>query len=171
MPVTDIHHQPVEDHHFRSLGRRNQHAPLEHVLQQAGCLEADGLATGIGTGYQENMFLGGQGCGQRHDFLVLALERPLEQRMPCLAQIHFPAVGYHRHSGHEIQGCHGLGYQEVQFADAYCTGKQVRDIRPEPVAELVQNPRDFPPFGEMQFAYLVRDFHYFRRLDESRLAG
>ena len=45
--VPDRDHDPVEDRQFGGLRGRDQHAPLEHVLQQSGGLEADGLAAGV----------------------------------------------------------------------------------------------------------------------------
>ena len=47
--VSDVDHYAVEDHEFRRLRCRNEHAPLEHVLEQADCLEADRFSSCVRT--------------------------------------------------------------------------------------------------------------------------
>ncbi len=47
--VADADHDSFEHGKLRNFGSRYEHAPLEHVLQKSGSLEADGLAPCIGT--------------------------------------------------------------------------------------------------------------------------
>ena len=48
--IADVDEDAVEDHQLAHLGCRNEHTPLEHVLEQTDRLETNRLAAGIRTG-------------------------------------------------------------------------------------------------------------------------
>ena len=91
--------------------------------------------------------------------------------MSCFPQVHLLGLGYDRHAGHEVQRRLCLGDEEVHFSDALRSVQQVRHIRPQPVAELVQYPGDFSGLREMELADFIGNLHYFSWLDESGLSG
>ena len=103
LAVADVCHYPVEDHHFGCLGGRDEHAPLEHVLEQAYGFQTHGLASGVRSGDEQNVLLRGKFHCQRNDFLAVFFQGPFQKRMSCLAQVHLVFFGYYRHSGHEIK--------------------------------------------------------------------
>ena len=169
--VSDAEQDAVEDRHFRGLRGRDEHAPLEHILQQPRRLEADGLAAGVGSRDEQDALARGKGDGQGHDAFALFLQGLLEQGVAGLAQVHFPILGDHRHAGDEVEGGLGLGHQEVDLADEDGAVRQLRDAGTQGVAEFAQDARDFPRFGEAEFADLVLELDDLGGLDEGGLAG
>ena len=169
--VTYAYGNTVENRQLRGLGSRNQHSPLEHILEQTHGLEAYRFASGVGSGDDENAFPGSQGDGQRTYFLVLFPERFLEQGVACLAQVVFPVFGDYRHSRNEIQGCLCLCYQEVHLTYGLRQGNQLRDVGSEVFGESIKYPRYFPVLLEAQFVDFVFELHNFGGLYESCLSG
>ena len=49
--ISDIHKYLFKDAELRDFCRRNQNAPLEHILQQSGCLKADRFSARIWSRY------------------------------------------------------------------------------------------------------------------------
>ena len=45
--ISYVHHDPVEHKHLGCFRSRDQHSPLEHVLEKAHCLQTDGLSSCI----------------------------------------------------------------------------------------------------------------------------
>ena len=169
--VPDAHHDPVKDHHFRCLGSRNGHSPLEHILKKSHCLQAYRLASGIRPGDEEYVFLRCQSDRQRNYCLVFFLESPFKKRMPCLAEIDFPFRRYDRHSGHYVKGCLRLRHKEIHLPEIFCGHHEIRGIRAEEITEFKQNLEDFPAFGEFESLDLIVKFNNLGGFYESRLSG
>ena len=169
--VADAHGDALEDREFGALGRGDEHAPLEHVLQQSHGLEADGLAAGVGAGDEQDALAGRQGDGQRDDAAAFAREGLLQQRVARLAQRQAAVRGDDGHARHDVQRRLGLGHQEVHLADEGGAGQQVGQVGAEEVGEFQQDALDLAELLEMQLADVVLQFDDFGRLDEGRLAG
>ena len=171
LSVAYVHHYPVENRQLRTLRGRDEHAPLEHVLQQTYGLEAYGLASGIGPGDEEYVLGGGEVHGQGNDFLAFGPEGLLQQRMTGLPEVHLPLRGYHRHARYLVQRHRRLRHYEVDFSYAYGSVDQVRHVRAQPVAELGEYPEYLPALREVQFADFVLYVDELHRLDEGGLAA
>ena len=90
--------------------------------------------------------------------------------MSRLAQVHLSIVRDYRHSGNEVKGYLGLGHDEVDFSKIACGFQKFRDICPEEFCEFEKYAYDFPLLRELQFLYLVVQFHDFGRFDERCLS-
>ena len=151
-------HDPVEDGKFRSLGRRDGHAPLEHVLEQPCRLQADGLAPGVGAGDQEYAFFRRQGYCDGDDRPSFPCKGSFEERMAGLPEVHPPIVGYDRNPCLEIQRDLCLRDQEVCLPDIFGSLFKVRDIRPDEIAESCEDPLDLDRFLRMEGGDFVLEF-------------
>ena len=169
--VSDVHHDAVEDHEFGCLRCRYQHTPLEHVLEESDGLQADRLSSRIRSRDQKYVLLRGQGRCQRHDLLLFLLERTLEKRMACLAEVHLAFLRNDRHSCDEVEGDLGLCHDEVYLAEIFRPVEKVRYVRTQEFREFEQDAHNLPLLGELELLYLVVQLHDFRRLDEGRLSG
>ena len=87
--VADTYHDAVEYRKFGCFGCRDEHAPLEHILQQAHCLQADRLSSGVRTGNQQDVLARGQARCERYNLLLLFAQRPFKQRVTRLAEVEF----------------------------------------------------------------------------------
>ena len=170
LAVADIDHDAVEEGHLGGLGGWDEHTPLEHVLQQADGLQADGLAAGVRAGDEEDVLGGGEAGRQRDDGLAFAAQGFLQQRVPGLAQVHLAVLREGRHAGDVVQGGLGLGHDEIEFADHAGAADQVGDLRADVVAEVGQDLEDLAAFSEVQFGDFVFEFDDFSGLDEGRFA-
>ena len=69
--VADVNEQAVEDAHLGILAYRYGQAALNHVLQQSGCLQANGFSPGVGAGDKQYAFVASYGYVERiHLFAV-----------------------------------------------------------------------------------------------------
>ena len=169
--VSDAHHDAVEHRQLRGLGGGDEHAPLEHVLQEPRGFQANGLAAGIGTGDEQEVFLRSQGNRERNNLLALFVQGPLQQGMARLAQVHLAVFRNDGHSGLEVQGGQGLRHQEINFAQIGGGLFQVGHIGPDEFAERIEDAGNLAGLGKMKLADFVLDFNDFRRLYKGGLAG
>ena len=169
--IADAHHDTVEYRQFRRLGGGDEHAPLEHVLQQPRGLQANGFAAGIGARYEQEVLLRGQGNREGNNLLALLVQGPLQQGMACLAQVHLAVFRDNGHAGLEVQGGQGLCHQEIHFAQVGGGLFQVGHIGPDEFAEGIEDAGDFAGLGKMELADFVLDFNDFCRLHKGGLAG
>ena len=169
--VADVDEDAVKDHHLADLRRGDEHTPLEHILQQTYRLEAHRLASGVRSGYQQDVLLAGKRERERNDLLLLAAERGFQQRMPGPAQVQFSFLRKDRHAGDHVECDQGLGTDEVDLADILGGGNQAAEVRPEELREFEEDAGDLALFLELKLADLVAQFDDFQRLDEGRLAA
>ena len=169
--VSYAHHYPVEDRELRGLGCGDEHTPLEHILEQAGGLQADRLAPGVRSGYEEYALLVAQAYCQRNHIAPFGLECLFQKRMPRLAQGQAAVTGDHRHPGYHIKGGLRLRHQEIDFSEQLRPGYEFGEVRAEELAEIVEDSLNLASFLETQAADLVLELDYFRRLDEACLSG
>ena len=144
---------------------------MEHVLQQAYGLEADGLASGVGTGYEQYALGGGERYGKGDDGLVFLAQGLLQQGVARLAQADAAVFGNYGQAGDEVEGRLRLGHQEIHLADERGAGHYLRQVGTQEVGEFPQDAGDFPGLGEVEFAYFVLYFQYLGWLYEGGLAG
>ena len=164
-------HNSLEYREFRSLRCRDEHSPLEHVLQQAGGLEADGLAARIGTGDHQDVLRRRELHGQRDYLLGLLLEGALQQGMPRLAQLERAVLGDHRHARDEVERRLRLRHYEIYLSEESRRLDELRHVRTEEVAEIVEDAGDLPRLVKAEGADLVLHLDDLHRLDEDGLAG
>ena len=169
--VADAHGNAVEDRKLGALGCGDEHAPLEHILEQSDRLQADGLAAGVGAGNQQDALLRAQRDGERHDAAPFARERLLQQRVARLAQRQAAIVRDDRHAGHEVERRLRLGHQEVQLADEGGTAQKVGQIGTQEVGELKQDLADLALLLEVELRDVVLQLDDLGGLDEGGLAG
>ena len=169
--VADADHDPVEDRKLRRFRCRDQHSPLEHVLEQSCGLQADRFSAGIRSGDEEDVLGRVEFHRHRDDLFAFACESFLQKGMPCFPEIHLPVFGNHRHTCLEVQRDLSLCHQEVGFTDIFGSKEQVGNMRTHEVAEIREYPVDLLGFLYPQVGDFVVDFNEFRRLYEGRLAG
>ena len=169
--VPDAHRDPVEDGKFRAFGCGDEHAPLEHVLQQARRLEADGLAARVRPGNEQDALAFREGDGQRDDAASLPRERLFQQRVARLAQGQAAVFGDDRHPGDHVEGGLRLRHQEVDLPDEGGPGEQVGQVGTEEFGELEQDLLDLAALLEAEFGDVVLQFDDLGRLHEGGLAG
>ena len=169
--VADAHDDAVEDRELGALGGGNEHAPLEHVLEESDRLQADGLAAGVGAGDEQDALLRGQRDGERHDAAPFARKRLLQQGVARLAQRQAPVGRDDGHAGHEVKRRLRLGHQEVQLADEGGTGQQVRQVGTQEVGEFEQDLADLALLLEVELRDVVLQLDDLGRFDEGGFAG
>ena len=164
-------HNLLEHRQFGSFGGGHKHAPLEHVLQQSGGLEAHALAPGVGAGDEQDVLFGIQLQGNGNHLPAFPGERLLQQRMTGLPE-HQPAVvRNHRHAGGILHGRAGLGHYEVEFSHELRGHQQIRHVRPQEVGKLYQYAFYFKLFLAAEFLDFVFQFHHLQRLHEGGFSG
>ena len=168
--VAYAHLNAVENRELRGFRGRDEHAPLEHVLQQPYGLQAYRLSSGVGSGDYDDSLLSVEAYGKRADFPVLLLQGLLQQGMARLAQMVFPGLGDDGHPRHEIQGGLRLCNQEIQLTHDLSHLQQGRDVGTQELAEGIEDTGDLPALGETQFIDFVLQLHHFGRLHEGGLA-
>ena len=87
--VADTYHDAVEYRKLGSFGCRDEHAPLEHILQKTHGLQTYRLTSGVRTGNQQDVLARRQTRCERYDFLLLLAQGPFKQGMTCLAEVEF----------------------------------------------------------------------------------
>ena len=163
--VSNRHHDAVENGQLRGLGRRDEHAPLEHVLQQTHRLEAHALAAGVGAGDEEDALFGGEGDREGHYGFFLLSERLFKKGMAGLAEAQGAVQGDHRHAGNVVQGHLGLGHIEVQFSHEGGAVHELRHKRAQELCKLVEDAVNLPRLVKVELGNLVlerdnlRGFH------------
>ncbi len=175
--VADVRKHRSEDRDGRARLGGNVKPRLRHQREQAGRLEGDRFAAGIGTG-DEQRRLG------RHQFDVDGFRRvrqPFEvvgiarhhalhqQRMPCRQQLEAAVAGERgrRGAGHLRQP--RLGLQHVELGCDMLVARHLVAARAEAVGELEQDPKHL--FGLFRFERddLVVDLDGGERLEVERL--
>ena len=169
--VPDADRNALEHRHFRTFGGGDQHAPLEHVLQQAHGFEADGFAACVGAGNQQDVLLGIQDYGLRHYAAAFFFQGLFQQGMAGLPQVQHPVVRYHGHAGPQVQGGARLGHQEIYLSDKSCAAHELRHVWTEELSKFQQDALDLASLGKAQFRNLVLQLYQLGRLYEGGLAA
>ena len=124
---------------------------MEHVLKEAGGLEAHALSACVGAGNKEDVLLRGKGYRKRDYCLFLPPKGPLQKGMAGLPQPQGAVFAHNGHSGNIGQRHAGLSHNEVQLSYKLGSGNELRHKRPQEFGKFIQYLGNFPGFGKMEF--------------------
>ena len=169
--VADVDAEALEDGQLGDLRRRDREPALEHVLDDAGGLQADGFPAGIGTRNDEDVLAAVQLQVERDDFAPGGPQGLLQERMAGIFE-HQPVVGREdRPHASVLRGPAPLGAQHVHLGQVVARrGDQLR-IGTDPFGELREDAHNLAPFGIFQLTQFVVDLHHLDRFDIEGLSG
>ena len=150
MVVSYGHHYAVKDRQFRRFRCRDEHPPLEHILQKAGGFEAHALSACVGAGDKEDAFLGRESYRKRHNCLFLTLQGPFQKGMAGFSEPQGAILAHNRHSGNIGKRHIGFGHDEIQLSYKLRAGNEFRHKRPQELCELIEDLCNFTGFGKVQ---------------------
>ena len=163
--VADVDVDAAEDGQLGDLRGRDEVSALEHVLHDAGGLQADRLAAGVGARDDQNVLFAVKLHVEGHHLAPLGAQRLLQKRMAGIPQ-HEAVVGRdNRPSAAVLRGPARLGPHHVDIREVVARGGDERRIGADGVGELGEDADNLAPLGILQLAQLVVDFDHLDRLD------
>ena len=168
--VADVDHYVAEDAHLRSFAHGDGQSALQHVLQQTHRLQAHRLAAGVRTRYNQYVAVARQHDVERHDRLLLLLQREPQERMLRRNPVDHGLRAHLRlDAARELRKL-GARTNEVYLGKHAVGVHDVVHVRTHKLRELREYHYYLAALVCLQLAYAVVRLNHLRRLHEHRLS-